>query len=500
MAKQATFGIGLFLMALVLILCSVHLVATQRRANAGHTKVDLKTFYVAGAAAAHSRNIYKVHLKSKAYPYIYPPLLASLIRPLILLPLRQAILVWNLLQLFLIVVGFELLRRLLATFDTPMPVLLAAAIIFIHSWSLVENITWVQINLWVWVAMLGSLLLLRRNRPWSSGGLLAVAASIKLVPVLLLLLLPLMDWRNAAKWIGGFAIGVVASLLLVPALVGGLSWAIDMNAAFVSLLVENARNTKHSLPWGENCANHSLLFGLKHIMGKCANPPSTGHAARIRSIYGVLRGIMVTGTTVTTLLSGWVHVSLIRSRRRSRGHEAKSDAEQVTSVLWLLTVAQTILVMLLVTPISWIHQWVLVLIPLAALAVLALGPNFATDDHPTLLLPKHMRTATMALAIYLAAVTIAGHEMESYRVGTVAFAWYAGWIAITGLLATVQASILLGDRIWTVAHRRDLMDANSSWNEGGRAQRGDVKKPEIEAPPRQAGRIAAGRVARSTAQ
>lgn len=416
-SPRAIWGLGLVLVAVTVGICALHVLRTHRRLGtryrgAPRHKVDFEVFHANAGVAAKGGDIYTTHERQQIYPYLYPPLLVSLLRPLAGLELHWAVLLWNLLQLLLIPLGFELLRRLLRSLGSPAPPLLAGVAVALCTWFFVDNIEWAQVNLVVWLSVLGALLALRRDRSAVSGGLVALAFAIKLMPILLVLLVPALPLRKAGRWFGGFGLGLVVCILLVPGLVNGFGWTWHMTGAFVELLQRTALGSAQSLPWGNNCANHSLLFALQHNYGQCAPQHARLAPELIGGLYLGLRLVVGAGTVVTAVLLRW------------RGDRAA----------WSLAVAQLILAMVLLNPITWIHHWVLLSVALGALSAVAFGPT----------LGARTRTVAAGVALAFAAFSVAAPQLEGFRPGSVSIAHFGLWMGITALLAYLQISGIRG--------------------------------------------------------
>lgn len=404
------WGLGGVLLAVTMVVCALHVERTQRRLKSGRHRVDFEVFHTGSRVAATGGDIYTTHQRQRIYPYLYPPLLVSLLRPLAGLDLHRAVLLWNLLQLLLIPLGFELMRRLLRSLGAPAPPLLAGVAVVACSWFFADNIEWAQVNLLVWVCVLGAVLTLRQDRPLVAGGLVAVAFSIKLMPILLLLLLGALAWRRAGRALAGFGLGLLVCGLLLPGVVSGFGWTWQMTVAFGELLGSTALGSPQSLPWGNNCANHSLLFAMHHWAGQCV--PQRGRVApeTIASLYLGLRLLVGLGTLATAVGLRW------RADRAA----------------WSLALVQLTLAMVLLNPITWIHHWVLLSVGLTAGAAAAYQPA----------LTSRVRAVAAGLALALAAVCVAAPQLEAARTGTLSFAHFGIWAGVTALLLYLQISSL----------------------------------------------------------
>jgi hypothetical protein len=238
----------------------------------------------------------------------------------------------------------------------------------------------------------------------------ALAFSIKLMPILLVLLVPSLPLRRAGRWLGGFGLGLVACGLLLPGLVNGFGWTWQVTGSFVDLLQSTALGSAQSLPWGNNCANHSLLYSLHHWFGQCAPRDLRIAPQSIAGLYLGLRIVLGLGTLATATLLRW------RADRAA----------------WSLAAAQLVLAMNLFNPITWIHHWVLVTVALGVLA----GVPFLQELGP------RTRAVAAGLALTLAAVSVAGPQLESYRTGTLSVAHFVLWAGITALLLVLQITTI----------------------------------------------------------
>jgi alpha-1,2-mannosyltransferase len=377
---------------------------TQTNVNAGNDRVDFRVFWATAHVASEAGDVYGTDRVLGHYPYLYPVFLASALRPFTALRFQAGVRIWNLLQLVLVVVCFALLVRLLADLGAIAPAPLAAIALVLAYDPIVDNFQWVQVNLLVLALVLGALLAAVRGRALGFGLILGVAASVKLVPAALLLLLPFLGWRRAWLALGGFLGSVAICVWLVPGLLGGFGWATEMGRAFLAQTFAAGDGTSLGIRWGENCANHSLYGALKSLFGSCGPRLGKLEPATIVALYrSLVLGVVL--LTLTTLVLPAV------ARRRGGASEP----------LWALAVAQALLVACLATPITWTHHWVL-LIP--AVALLAHTAWERGPVAPRGLLPT-------SAALLLAATFVASARLEGISVGTTALCHLAVWGIVT---------------------------------------------------------------------
>lgn len=394
--------IGLVLLGVTLVVAGLHVQRTQAFLGRGHHHADFEVFYRGAQAAAVGEDLYDPHQRRAVYPYVYPPLLVTLIRPFLGLDYPAAALLWNLLQLLSLGIGFDLLRRLLRAHGAPAPPLMAALALAVGLWPLVMNITWIQVNLLVWLVVLGALLALRQGRFLTAGALVALGAMLKVAPAILVLAALGLPLRKAARFLAGLLVGLLIFGLIVPGVIDGFGWTLDMTLRFGSLVRHVAVGGREALPWGNNCANQSLLFALHQWVGRCAPARDRVDPAWVAGIYAWLRAGVALGT-----LAGGV---LLRGR--------------ADRVAWALFLPQALLAMILGNPITWAHHFFL-LTP--AVALLGVVPFLSEAG-------ARLRRTAAGAAVAFAAVLGAGHELEDFKPGTSSLAFLLLWAVVTGML------------------------------------------------------------------
>jgi hypothetical protein len=259
----------------------------------------------------------------------HPPAWLLLITPFMLLPISWGVLAWDLAALValagaLAVVAAELRLRL-----SPWGAALALA--FIIFWppllgTLLEGqVSTVLLLLcalaWRWT---------RHGKTAHAGLALGLAAALRLFPALLVIYFALRrDWRAVLAAGAAFA---VASLALLP-IVGVSSYA-----AYLTREVPAS-----TADWIAHPHNTSLSGVVYHVLGSFSE--LTGEASLPRML-----GILLGAALVAALL-------VVSYQRRS----APLVQDEAT---WLAYIPAA----MLVTPLMWIHYYVLLLLPLAVLA------------------------------------------------------------------------------------------------------------------------------------
>ena len=202
------------------------------------------------AARAH-------HAPVPTLPYLYPSLLAVLLLPLAALPFSAALAVWNATILLLWLLGTALLARWIwriATDHLTSPTARIDAGFFAITLaiflSLVYGPFWEalhlgQVSVLVFFLVLLAHLCVRRQRPYLAGAVLALAAGIKLFPVVLLGYY-LHGRRRRVLW--GALLGTALFALLILATTGGSGLAIMRDLPAVAA-TDTALYQNQSLAW-----------------------------------------------------------------------------------------------------------------------------------------------------------------------------------------------------------------------------------------------------------
>lgn len=347
----------------VLSIACVELVAPQNHVS------DFASYYFAAAGAAAGRDIYSAHAAHHVYPYMYPPFLATILRPLTWFSMETALVIWNSLQVALAGVALWLTSRILRRCALPAtwPVVVAS---LLCAWLFVLNVLWAQANVLVICLALLAAWLMLSSRALLAGVVLGVAVSIKVTPVCVLLVASLLPPRDIAAVVTSCAATVLACCLLVPAMLVDFAWALQMNAHFIQFSQQSAMGAVDALPFGNNRLNQSLTFH-----------------------YGAWAVALPLAAAAVT---AW------GTRRRVRPAAAP------------IAVAQAFVLTPLITPIAWGHHWFALLPAVAivtalrrqhpilmfawlALALVALLPFFV-GELPASAVPALALLAAMLLA------------------------------------------------------------------------------------------------------
>lgn len=259
----------------------------------------------------------------------HPPSAILLVLPFGLMDFPTAFAVWNALSLLALVVSAAILYRgLRPRLPTwAMPPLLAAAV---SSYPFVNQMVNGQWNLLLLLLITASWFADRAGRPWLAGSLIGVAASIKWFPAYLLLYFVLAGRRNAAL------AGTITVLT-----VAGLTAAILGPDAFTVY----CRDVLPIPGWYSGVwTNYSLtghwrrLFDPEELWKDVRMEP----VLRSRPIAVALTGISAVALTAVV---GWL-------ARREKATGVRDGS-----------LAAAVVAMLLISPVTWDHYCLLLLMP-----------------------------------------------------------------------------------------------------------------------------------------
>jgi len=328
-------------------------------------RVDFTMYHTAAKVALAQQSLYHFHepggFQPGNLPYPYPPLLACLLTPLAKLSLAAAYHLW----VGVIVACFGLLvwlsARVVRECGGPRPLLLAVAAMFLAMILVDSNVYWGQVNVPVMTLVAGAVLLGLRGRTGWAGALIGVATALKLLPAALML------WflvRRDARALGAFFATLVAGVLLVPMLVGGPTWAWQMNREWLALVFGAVTQGADGLQ-----AHGGYVTGYKNGSLAAVFDRLFGGAGRKGAL--VVRLPQPTIDSLTTLvrlavLAASVAATVRLWRRRAPAVER-----------WLLPLAASLLLLLgwLFNLILWDHHTVGLVLILPVVAGAALDPR-----------------------------------------------------------------------------------------------------------------------------
>jgi len=277
--------------------------------------------------------------------YIYPPFFLLLVWPLTQLPPPAAAAVFETLKWAAMVVALRAAWRLAARDGEDVPPIVALGSLAL-TWRFIDNDFGVgNINLLLLAAVIGALWLVHRRHDIPAGALLAIAASIKVTPALLLAYLV---YKGCWRTLIGAAIGLMLCLLVLPVLVVGWEANLHLLQGWYDMVVHGYLR---SGAVRSERGNQALVAILNRLLGPHpAILPDTHLAFVVLSdaARNALR-LILTGAILAGVF--WT------CRRRTRPHG-----------IMLATEAGLVLIAtLLVSGITWKAHCVVLVLPYAAL-------------------------------------------------------------------------------------------------------------------------------------
>ena len=212
-----------FLVIFIIILGAYTTLRTYAGSN------DFDTYYYAAKAVLHGSSIYEP--LPGLSPYIYPPLFACLLSPLAMLNIGTASILWYALNI-LFIFGCAFLCSFLVFGKSDamggrirlMPFLPKALFLIVIAALLLDNISMLQVNIFLLLLTLLGLYFDRIGKSVLAGLFMSLSISIKIIPVLFLVYFALKNSWKALIWTLVF---ILIFSLALPVLSMGKSQAIE---------------------------------------------------------------------------------------------------------------------------------------------------------------------------------------------------------------------------------------------------------------------------------
>lgn len=336
-------------MAFVVLFLWYHAV---RRGMAGRSS-QIDDFVLFGRNLFLERiNVYEIYEPDYTITK-YPPLFGFLFVPLAFLPMAVAATVWFWLNLALSVVAARIAARVAdggrpeAAGDPSsrlwVPYVLTAPVV-------ISNLETSQVNIVIMALLYWALLLHTRGRDWGGGFTLGIATALKLtsgifIPYFLLK----REWRVVA----GAALGILVGWVAVPATLLGWEAYLDVHRAWLErVLPFLAEGTRAEGLGGFRHTNQSLSAALHRTLARI--PAEAGR----EDFY--VNAVSLRPETVVTLVR-LLDLGILGGLAwlcRSRSEDRRSPERGFEYALVMIAA-------LLMSPISWINHYVVLLFPYA---------------------------------------------------------------------------------------------------------------------------------------
>jgi alpha-1,2-mannosyltransferase len=158
--------------------------------------------------------------------YPNPPIMAMLLKPLVLLPPVLGSLAWFYLKSFMAVAAIFLAFQLVETPGQPWPSWTKALAVALSIRPIMGDLSHGNINLFILLLCVGALYCFRLRRDLAGGMALGLAIACKLTPALLV---PYFLWKRCWKLVASCCLGLALFLWLVP----GLYFGFEQNQAYL---------------------------------------------------------------------------------------------------------------------------------------------------------------------------------------------------------------------------------------------------------------------------
>ena len=278
------------------------------------------------ANVAHSLGLGKVAM------YVYPPLLADLLVPLTFLGLPAADMVWWCFNLASLLVSGLMLQRIVGVRWNSLPGVAVLAGVAAMG-SAVDAINYGQVTVLVSLALVAGLYFYQRGWIYASSFAIALAAGLKLTP--LIALVPFLLWKEW-RWVRGF-------LISFAALLAGMV-LVNSRAVVMDYFVHVAPAMSRGIPSLKNRTILSCLklsYGIRHGISiwQISLLPATVTPAWL-TLLGKAIGLLL----LCALLL-WIY--------RQKGRSGMVDRLEMLAAIALLSAV--------ISPVSWVHAYVVAL-------------------------------------------------------------------------------------------------------------------------------------------
>jgi len=286
--------------------------------------------------------------------YIYPPILAVVLSwfyyviewgAIALNVVPQPDLIWNgvfylyqCAQFFSVVWALVLSFRFLSLLRVEVKTAaIMIAVVFVFNVPLLRTFRHQQINLWVLDLVLYAILALQR-RPWLSGLATAIAAHLKLYPLVFLPWLVAMRKFRALAW----TTVAICLIAVLQVFIGGEFWLWEELVLFVPTFPSGTAFRDNSL--------HSLIFNTAHGIN--------WFIGLSRELVGAMITVLVWGARAGVLL--WFALRFVRREKSYRVATAQAfSIDELETHRVIGNLLDSLASVLLISPMVWEHHYVL---------------------------------------------------------------------------------------------------------------------------------------------
>jgi alpha-1,2-mannosyltransferase len=179
--------------------------------------LDLRIYRAAGAAFFAGKDVYALHFTSYRLSFTYPPFALLVLSPLSWVPVHLVEALWWVADCACLVYIVHFCVTTVARSRFPHPwrlALLLTPCLALALEPLRRNTTYGQINVLLFLLVIVDLTSVRAR---GRGGLVGIAAAIKLTPMIFIIVFILRrDWRAVAQCIGAFLVASLLGFAVLP--------------------------------------------------------------------------------------------------------------------------------------------------------------------------------------------------------------------------------------------------------------------------------------------
>ncbi|MGO8683433.1 MAG: glycosyltransferase family 87 protein [Thermoleophilia bacterium] len=320
------------LLAIAVVLVVVALTTTVAIVVHRNSPLDFYVYYIAGALAAHGHSAYVVTgaawdntarvlgITHYTSPYRYPPYTAAVVRLLVPLGPFRAMVVWEVISAAALFAGAWLLGKALGG-GIKIPLTLLVLVVFVPIYNMLAD---GQVDGLVFFFLALAFWGLVRKRDFALGGGVAVAAALKLVPVILI---GYLVWRR--RWRAALiAVAVLAGLTLLSWPLTGLNMFSDYAQHAFALTASQQIALSPQNQTAQGVAGRLLLKSATWSWTTWAN---TGRVRLVRTLANVFAVVLVVATAVLLWPRRWWRgrwlmaiAARIRARRSAIGEPSRA--------------------------------------------------------------------------------------------------------------------------------------------------------------------------------
>lgn len=239
-----------------LIIIAVVFISAGKQIRSQPSKGDVDIYVNASRLFLSGENAYEIPNRGGVDFYVYPPLLAVLLVPFLLLPIKAIIYFWCVLNIFFIYLMIRLLYSSIAeesfsNLDQKSRLILIFLPVLLDLRFILHHLDYGQANIFSYTFAVLGLWLISRKNSITGGALIGVSMVTKL------LTLPLGAWflaKRSFRTVAGIVFGVAIGLFLPVIILGWQSNLFYLGYWLENIILDDARRNRH---WALNI-NFSL--------------------------------------------------------------------------------------------------------------------------------------------------------------------------------------------------------------------------------------------------